>query len=265
MRSAMAMLVGLLACAVSLGAQVGDTVAYPTTVRYDADSTTVTYCVAQGWRSGFGLGIPGPLSIKTTAGPTTTVTSQTLASGALTPVVARDVLLIGTVSKVTDVFTAGWAAVITAKSDDDTVTVDPAVTWDAGYAYTYLHPVCGTTANDGWVDVSGAEKASLTIQYDQGDLDNLSWRFECKQNTPGSVPITVYPSEGDDCGIAGTLAGGFCDFATAGPTANLTWEEFGAWGSCRIGFKVKTTDTSDAGAALERVTGSIAVTRATGD
>jgi hypothetical protein len=232
-------------------------------IRYDVDSTTLTYCRAEGTSASvIGSPIAGPARVKTT-GSSTTVESNTALSSALAPVVARDILFVRPPSSFGDVFAAGWAAVVTVKTDANTVTVDPAVGWNAtgGYAYTYLKTVCGTTVNDGWVDVAGATKASITIQYDQGDLDALAWRFECKQNTPGSSPIVVYPSEGDDCGIAGTLVSGFCEFATAGPTANLTWEEFGAWGSCRIGFKYKTTDTSDAGAALERVTGTVVVSR----
>jgi hypothetical protein len=234
-----------------------------TMIRYDVDSATTTYCRANGMGGDvFASPIAGPARVKTT-GSATTVESHTAASGALTPVIARDIVFVRPPSTVGEIFAAGYAAVVTVKTDANTVTVDPAVDWSAtgGYAYTYLKTTCGTTVNDGWVNVGGATKASITIQYDQGDLDALAWRFECKQNTPGSVSITVYPSESDDCGIAGTLVAGFCEFATPGVTANLAWEEFGAWGSCRIGFKYKTTDTSDAGANLERVTGTIVVSR----
>jgi len=238
--------------------QVGSTM-----IRYDVDSTTLTYCRANGVNGDvFGSPISGPARVKTT-GSSTTVESHVALSGALTPVIARDIVFVRPPATVGEIFAAGYAAVVTVKTDANTVTVDPAVDWSAtgGYAYTYLKTTCGTTVNDGWVNVAGATKASITIQYDQGDLDALAWRFECKQNTPGSVPITVYPSEGDDCGSAGTLVAGFCEFATPGPTANLTWQEFGAWGSCRIGFKDKTTDTSEAGANLERVTGTIVVSK----
>ncbi len=255
-------IVALLGLAALAGfAQVPVTTTVPVLVRYDVDSTTVTYCANQGWRDDLRAGIPGPLPIKTTAGPVTTVTSQTPATVALTPVLVGDILLVRPASWIQDIFTAGWAAVVTVKTDNNTVTVDPAVNWDTGYSYTYIKSVCGTTNADGWVNVEGASRVTISIQYDQGDLDNLSWRFECKQVAPGSVPITVYPSESDDCGIGGTLAAGFCDFPTAGATANLAGEEDGVWGSCRIGFKRKTTDTSDAGAALERVSGSIVVSR----
>lgn len=260
MKKALGLLVAIAAVAGFLFAESQSVGSYM--IRYDADSTTVTYCRANGQGGNvFGGPISGPARIKTTAGPTATVTSQTALSSALSPVDVRDTIFVKPPTSVGEIFAAGFAGSVLTNADNDTVTVDPAVTWDTGFAYTYFKTVCGTTVNDGWVDVSGATKATLTIQYDQGDLDNMSWRYECKQNTSGSVPIVVYPSEGDDCGISGTLAAGFCDFATAGPTANLSWEEFGAWGSCRIGFKVKTTDTSDAGAALERVTGTIAVSR----
>lgn len=223
-----------------------------TTIKYDADSTTLTYCVEMGTnQSPFGQPISSGTGRIKTVGSSTSVVSETALSSALAPISVRDIIMVQRGS-------AGFdTSMVVTDTDADTVVVDLAVNWP-GNSYTYFRTVCGTTDADGWVDVSASTRTMMTIQYDQGDLDNLAWRFECRQAKPLSAPVIVYPSEGDGCGNAGlqTVAG-LCDFATAGSAARFTWEEFGSWSQCRIGFKVKTTDTSDAGAALEQVTGTI--------
>ena len=227
-----------------------------TMIKYDADSTTLTYCVELG-ANGNPFGSPssqGTGRIKTT-GSNVNVGSETALSGALTPIAVRDILFVQRTP------TAFDTAMVVTDTDNDTIVVDAAVNWP-GNSYTYYKTTCGTTDADGWVDTSSATRIMMTIQYDQGDLDNLAWRFECRQASPLSLPVIVYPSEGDGCGNQGLqTVPGLCDFATAGAAARFTWEEFGSWSRCRIGFKVKTTDTSDAGANLEQVTGSIVVSR----
>lgn len=232
-----------------------------TNIRYDVDSDTENFCTMVGSGNAFGSPISGAGRIET-SGSSATVTSETASSGALAPVVAGDVIMVrpSTPSKA-EPFNAGYAAVVTAKASADSITVDPAVDWSAGYSYTFLHRVCGTTIDDGWVDVSNATKFTMTIAYLQGDLDALLWRFQCKTSAVGAVPVTVYPSEGDGCGIAGTLSTTYCSFATDSDDAVFTWEDFGPWSSCRIGVMYATTDASDATTDLERVSGSITVAK----
>jgi hypothetical protein len=230
--------------------QPAQTVA-PVLVRYDVDSTTLTFCTMVG-ASGNPAGSPVSGSGRIlTAGSSTTVTSETASAGALAPVVARDVIIVQRGST-TD------TAVVTAKASNDSVTVDAAVNWP-GNSYTYLKSTCGTTDNDGWVGVGGGTRIMMTVQYEQGDLDALVWQFQCIGSAVGSKPVVVYPSEGDGCGNSGTQVAGFCEFAAAGSAARFTWEEMGAWSRCRVGVKVKTTDASDAGAALEQVSASVVV------
>lgn len=224
-------------------------------IRYDVDSTTVTYCRMEGVaQNPFGGPYTVPALVKT-SGSSTSVTSNTAASGALTAVAARDVMIVRRPAGNLDL------VVITAKADNDNVTVDPAVDWSAGFPYAFYKTVCGTTDNDGWVSTAASTRIDMTIEYDQGDLDNLSWRFECKKSAPDSLPVIIYPSEGDGCGNSGTQASGFCDFPTPGITGRFTWTEFGAWSQCRVAFKDKTTDASEAGTNLERVTASIIVSK----
>lgn len=240
--------------------EAGDYAAASAVIRYDVDSSTGTSCYMAGANgSPWSQQVNGAQRIKT-SGSSTTVSSETASSGAFALAVARDVISIknpGVETSKAGPFVGGTGAVITVVTDANTVTVDPAVNW-AGFSYSWLRPVCGTTAADGWIAVAGADKLVMTVQYEQGDLDALLWNFECMQDTPGSVPNIVYPNEGDTCGSAGTYSSGFCSFATAGTTANLSVETLGSYGQCRFVFKYASTDTSDAGANLERVTATIA-------
>jgi hypothetical protein len=227
-----------------------------TTIMYDADSLTMTYCVTLGTNNN-PFGAPssqGTGRIKT-AGSSTSVTSDTALSGALAPISVNDIIYVQRTPAIMDF------AIVVTDTDADNVVVDAAVNWPGNF-YTYRRTVCGTSGDDGWVDTSTATRIMMTIQYDQGDLDNLAWRFECRQASSRSQPVIVYPSEGDGCGNGGLQAvSGLCDFATAGVAARFTWEEFGSWSRCRIGFAVKAVDASDAGANLEQVTSSIVVSR----
>jgi hypothetical protein len=233
-----------------------------TQIRFNADSTTVTYCsmLGQGG-SVFGGAIVAPFRLDT-SGSNTTVTSETALQGALAPVAVNDVIFVRLTASPsvpdTGPFAGGYGAVVTAKASDDSITVDPAVNWSVGLPYTYYKATCGTTDAFGWVSVAGARSVTLKIAYEQGDLDNLSWRFECRPSIVGGYEV-IYPNETSDCGSSGTLASGFCDFATPGANASFSYTDFGNWSQCRIGFKVKTTDASDAGANRERVTSSIGV------
>jgi hypothetical protein len=234
-------------------------------IRYDVDSGTVTSCNVTGLNQDpCGGYITGVAWIKSAADPSATIQSNTALSGSLTGIAVTDILFIAkpTIASPTlEPFAAGLAAVVTAVTDVNQVTVDPTVSWSTGYGYTFGKTTCGTTDAHGWVDASGASSVTLSIQYEQGDLDALSWQFQCRHPVASSLPVIVYPSESSDCGSSGTLASGFCDFATAGATTGLSYTTYGNWAACRIAFKRKTTDTSDAGANLERVTGSITVRR----
>lgn len=255
--SLMVVFVNMLSAAV----HADQTMTAATQIRYDADSTSETFCKVVGSQNEFGGAISGSGRVKT-SGSSATVTSETASSSALAPVSVGDIIFVRPAfPSMLEPFTAGYAAVITAKASSDSITVDPAVDWSAGYQYSWFKTVCGTTIDDGWIDTSNSTRIAMSVFFIQGDADNISWRFWCKQSNLGSVPQIVYPSESDNCGNAGTQASGFCDFATAGATAGFTWEDFGPWAACRIGFKVKTTDALDTTTNLEQVTGSVAVTK----
>jgi hypothetical protein len=154
--------------------------------------------------------------------------------------------------------------IITAKASGDSVTVNAAIdlSVDAtGYFFTWRKYVGGTAATSGWFDVSNlaADTITITVQYDQGDLDALGVRWECRVQSLDTQPQYVHPGASTSSGICGpgTPSATFCTFATAGAGQGLSVRDIGKWDECRIGLKFVTNDTSDAGANLEKVTATI--------
>lgn len=215
---------------------------------YDVDSATLTYVRMVGTNGDpYGSAISGTGTIKT-AGSSTTVTENVAGSNPFTNVGVGDVIDVAPTSSTHNVVT------VTARASAASITVDTAVDWSAGYVWKWWDTQTGTTATDGWVSVSGASTVGITVQYDQGDLDALKVRFECKGDWPGAAPVILYPGDSSDCG-GGTLSAGFCEFATAGITSRITVIDTApVFSDCRVGLAFKTTDTSDVGANLEKVT-----------
>lgn len=224
--------------------------------RYDVDSATLTYCRLEGQNSDpYGGSRLGPGTIKTT-GSSTSVTTGVAAAAPFIDVAVGDVLSVlrqAASGSPTD------NVVVTVRTDDNNVTVDQAVDWSAvapatGFSWRTWKLRCGTSDTDGWIDVGGARTAMLTVEYDQGDLDALRVRFECRPYGLGAAPVIVYPGETSDCGLGGTLSTDRCSFATAGATARLSIVvDPNHFGVCRVGLAFAATDTSDAGANLERI------------
>jgi len=226
---------------------------------YDVDSASLTYCLLTGQNGDpFATARPGTSNIKT-VGTSTTVTEFT--SGALpfaslavgdTIIVPRDNSAIPVTQTVT----------ITAKASGASITVSTALTLTGtlGHPFNWLQQTCGTAVTNGWATVSGFSVVSMTLQYDQGDLDGLRVRWECRAAGVGAQPVIVYPGESSDCGIGGTLSTDRCNFATAGVTSRLSvLVEGNPFAQCRVGLAFAATDTSDAGAAIEQVT--VAITK----
>lgn len=210
---------------------------------YDLDSTTLIYCVSSQLNTGSGR-------IKTT-GSSTTVTSVTAGESVFAPVGVGDTLTV-MVSGVETFRT------VTAKASNTSVTIDSAANLDnagQGYGWSYRDVTCGTTANDGWLNVAGFRDKVFTFEFNAGDADSIDIRWECKTSVPGANPVIVYPGKSDTCG-GGSLLTGYCNFPAAGVgiTSRLALVVYEPWAFCRLGMKVKTTDASDAGAALESIT-----------
>lgn len=216
-------------------------------VKYDVDSTSLTYCTVTGQQgSPFGSPNVGPSRIQT-SGSSTTVTEVTASSAPFTLLSVGDIIFVkrpGT----TEAYTTD-TAIITAKASGSSITIDSAVDWSAGYAFTWLKTNCGTGATNGWIDVNGYSEKTFVVQWDQGDLDSLDWLIECKSSAPGAQPVQVYPDNGG--GAA------YRNFAVAGHEARTAYITSYPWAACRVGFKAHASDASDAGANLEQFSASV--------
>lgn len=236
-------------------------------IRYDVDNayTTPTYCRYTGvGGSPFGGPITGPGLVQDPTGITTFTSAPVGDEDSLAPLAAKDIVFVRTSPTVVDT-----RAVISVNVNLDSGVLDAAATWvTTGLTYKYLKTECGTAVTSGWIDTGEADRISMTIQFEQGDLDALEWRFECKNSGIDSAPVIVYPSKGDSCGSGATQAiTGWCEtpLANIGIVSRFTWEEFGTWAQCRIGVGYKTSDAADiAGTTLEKVTGSIIVSKGGG-
>lgn len=223
---------------------------------FDVDSTTETFCRITGQNGDpFGGPVSGPAKIQTT-GSSTSVTENVAGTNPFVDIAVDDIILVtrATTTGVTDIRR------VTAKTDNANITVHAAIDLTGGFSWKYLKSRCGTTNADGWVEVAGSEWVAMTVQYEQGDLDNLSVRWYGRAAGIGSLPVEIHPGTAGSCG-SGTLANRFCDFPTAGQASRTTYLTEAPWTSVRMGFKVKTTDTSDAGAALEIVTATVTTSR----
>lgn len=223
--------------------------------KYDVDSATLTYPRMIGMNNDpYGGSQDGRGTIKT-SGSSTTVTENVASSSPFIDVNVGDVII---VRRVTSTPPQDDIVVVTAKASDASITVDTAVDWSAGFLWRWYKLAAGTASTDGWINVEGAESVAMTVQYEQGDLDALRVRWECRTANIGAQPVIVYPGESSDCGLGGTLSVDRCSFAAAGINSRLTvMVQPNPFTQCRVGLAFATTDTSDAGANLEQVTVTI--------
>lgn len=241
----------LLALAGSAGAQVGQVRKAHLFTNYDVDSATMTYGSFGGiqndpFAGGINVGI-----LIATSGSSTTVTAVTASTNPFGSVAAGDVISINIAGTAT-------TRLVTARASADSITVNSALTIAAtGLPFVYWKFNSGTAATSGWVDVSGLSDVTITVHYVQGDLDALTAVWECRLNDWDTQPTVVYPGESDLCGAAGTYSAGVCSFATASASADLAVVVTGKWDSCRLGVAFASTDTSDAGANLEKVSAEL--------
>lgn len=227
---------------------------------YDLDSTSIIYCRVTG-ANGEALDaqpIPAPTRLKT-SGSSTTVVSETASSGAFKFVGVGDILVVNTGVATTQ------RRIVVAKASDDSLTVNAAVNWSAGYNFGSLVQTCGTAATDGWIDFPpGYDEKLITFHLGQiaGVTGGIDMRVECKNREQDAQPRRVYPTTtSTDCG-GGTSASGFCNFTAAG----ITTGDFDVYvveprGSCRVGMLIHTSETAEAAEAdNERITIGLTLT-----
>lgn len=229
--------------------------------RNDIDSATLTYCRMNGVNDDvFGEPIQRTQLIKT-AGVSATVTEFTASSGPFSAVSVGDVLVIKTPTSL-DPEHRDTRAVI-AKASAASITVDSTIDLSAagGFSFGFYKIQCGTSDNDGWVNVAAVAAPQVTIgfQYDAGDATAIVARWECKYNGLDSAPVILYPGKTSECGF-GTLSTDRCSFATPGILSRLSVnDDNSTFTYCRLGVAFTGADASDVGANRESVTAKIIV------
>lgn len=226
----------------------------PIAYAYDLDSAAFVYPKLIG-RNGdpFGGAIPGPSNIKT-VGSSTSVTEVVANANPFLLLAKDDVIVVartGAGGTTTDNRT------IVTYTDDSNIVVDTAINLSRtlGFAFGWYDASYGTTDADGWIDLSNHFRfgGRIAIQYEQGDLaTGLQWIVECQTAGLDPKPNQVYPGETSDCGKDATLVSNTCQFATAPARAEVVFMAEQA-GKCRVGIRRNGADTSDAGAAIERI------------
>lgn len=196
---------------------------YSIVENYDLDSATLTFCRLQ----------PDPiqgLGLITTSGSNTVVTAAT---GTPFAGLGENDVLYG-LSAATG---AQETRYITTWTSNVSVTVNAAVDWSSpatGINFSYKHLYCGTTANDGWFDVSGFVYSSIIVNVQQlNTTTGIDFRWECRNSAPGAAPVQVCP----------TTINTFRTVTVAGITdgaVNCAVEE--PYAQCRVGMKLNTTD-----------------------
>lgn len=216
--------------------------------KYDVASATVTYCRLEGQNSDpFGQMISGRGTVET-SGSSVTITGVNAADDVFIDVGVGDLFSVrdsqGNVSN----------RVVVTNADNDTITVDTAITL-ADAVWQWKRLVCGTAATNGWIDVGGWFHINLTVQYDAGDVTALSAIWECKGAAVGAAAQRVYPGIASDCGD-GTLNGTVCEFTTVGDQLTVNVQH-GAFSACRLGVAWVTAD----GGTRDEITTTIDVAR----
>lgn len=202
---------------------------------YDLDATSYTYCVTTGK-----LGDPwGPARESKaqveTSGSSTTVTAVVADSLPFADLGVGDVLYFQTAPGTTAL------RYITAKASGDSITVSSAIDLSAGsgFNFTWRDVACGTTAADGWINVSGYDAKIVTyIENLSVDAGGMDFRWECRDHTDDTNIITVYP----ETNYAAE------DGAGPGGRAVVITEP---WDQCRVGMKLTDDDNTDTGADIE--------------
>jgi len=220
-------------------------------INYDValEQPTFTYCTMNGAR-GDPFQDPIPVAIPIdTVGSNTTVEAVTPGTNPFANVGIGDRIFVrlGSGTDQTEQRT------VITNADDDTITVDTAVDWSAGYEFSYLDLVCGTAATDGWINVTSVDTIQMTVEYAAGDLTGLDVVYECKEGGGvNAVPVQVYPGPSSECGF-GTLNTNVCTFVLGDVFSRKIPENIFSF--CRVGLAWRTADGGTADEVTATFTG----------
>ncbi len=172
----------------------------PLVTDYDLASTSFIACYTTGeadeilssWR-------PVLTKIKTT-GSSTTVVSNTASAGAFTNVSVGDELLVnygnvGTLASgaaITTVKGAETRVVVTARASADSITVNNAVDFSAGYPFYFRKSVCSTAASAGWIGVQGFKSVGWHFQVTSMSATSIDMKVECRVQGATNIIVNVW-------------------------------------------------------------------------
>jgi hypothetical protein len=231
----LAAVLGLLsAFAASAGAQGADTAHFA--IGYDVASDTMTYCRMLGEKNDpWGAEWSSIIRIET-SGADTAVTAVTATTAPFAALDVGDAIFVQTSPNTREV---RW---ITAKADDDNVTVNANIDLTGGFAFQYLLLDCGTDAEAGWIRVSARQTLTATVIYAAGDLGALEVVWEGRDNSLVSTAVQAYPGPSSSCGF-GTLATNVCSYTTVGD-AQAVKVDSNTFAEFRVGLRHDGTDNA---------------------
>lgn len=181
-------------------AQAQKSISVPLFSDYDlANAGSYVYCITTGatddvwgpWRE---------VKIKVkTSGSSTTVTSNTASTSAFLNVAIGDELLVtvgdmgllANGSAVTTTVGAETRRYVTARASADSITINSAVNWSAGYTFYFRRRVCSTTSS-GWLGVQGLDSITFHFQIDQINATSIDAKVECRVRGSVDFVTTVW-------------------------------------------------------------------------
>jgi hypothetical protein len=208
---------------------------------YDLDSGTYVYPITTGESD---MVLSGPRQRRVpvqTVGSSTTVAAATATTAPFQGIVVGDEVYFN----VQGVAGAGLGGtqtsrVITAKASDDSVTVDTAIDLSTAQNFSWRRFAAAGTAADGWVPMAGFDAATFIWQMKQSDGASIDVKVECRMfSSPATDVVQIVTTNVTAYGCPGTG----CQKQDLNPSF---------FDQCRLGFKINT-DTSDAGAAVEKI------------
>lgn len=204
-------------------------------VLYDLDATAITYCSL-----GPAFDLVGDIE---TAGSSTT-TTEVADTDPFAPLAAGDIII---ASKAESVLVR---AVVT-KTSASSVVVSSAWDLSADYKAKARKLTCGTTANDGWLDVGNYDTWAILFNIQQVNVTGgIDVQVQCRTGNLNAQPVQVFP----------TCTTGSCDtvqnYSGAAGLASTTLvvgTQF-PFSQCRVGTLIHTADDgADTTTAAERI------------
>lgn len=260
------LMAALATAATSQGIRQGGRFTVPLAADYDLDSTSYIFLRTVG-ESGlpFGRAITRGVKVKTVGASTSiaavTASSAPFAINSAPPTGGGgDILLFdlkGQPDAATPANIQGTTRIVSrailTKPDNDNVTVDTAINLSNEATFFTRLFQSGTTTSDGWIEVADLSASTFAWQIKQSDGASVDVTVECEPfsstDNPAASRIQVFTKNVTVYGCPSIAADTACGSFTLQPssiTAPLGFDR------CRLGFKI-TTDTSDVGAALEKI------------